>query len=215
MGKVGHVVSRRRIKTASICSIFSKHWYVTTLYIQSMHIVCTHRNIHRYGAFSCCSTYAGFYFVRNNAKTQFFFGMLLRMGDVMQRSKSHQSVLNDLIQHFASWKGLRVKTFPKDGLFPGGAEFHNNKSYMRELVLEKSKEYYIFHMSWTENKENKKKFLEQLGEWYTVEDTDDVLCSGIDCCLSTPNITCHYNDKPSKIPCNFSPSIDKNREPFW
>ena len=68
-------------------------------------------------------------------------------------------------------------------------------------------------MSWTENKDNKKLYFEQLGEWYTKEDTSK--CKPLDCCLPKANITCHYMDKPSKIPCKNSPPIDKKGRSFW
>ena len=87
--------------------------------------------------------------------------------------------------------------------------------------------------SWTENKDNKKLFFEQLGEWYTVEDTSPNTTTtdtttattttnsignngnGNGYCLLQPNITCHYRDKPSIIPCTNSPPIVKNGISFW
>jgi len=170
----------------------------------------------RQSRFAPYSPNSGFYFVRNNQKTQFFFSMLLRMGDVILRSKSHQSALNDLLNEMTSSKGLRVKVFRK-GLtndFPGGVEYHNNKQFMKEMISGK-RHPYIFHMSWTENMEYKKKYFEQLGEWYTVEETE--YCSGLDdCCLAEPRITCHYQDKPSKIPCQESPTVVEGKgTSFW
>jgi hypothetical protein len=57
-------------------------------------------------------------------------GMLVRMGDVIGATKSHQAALTALLNEFASWKGLRVKTFSRgDGnLFPGGVEFVSSPS---------------------------------------------------------------------------------------
>ena len=89
--------------------------------------------------------------------------------------------------------------------------------------------YTYIYISWTENKDNKKLFFEQLGEWYTVEDTPntdsdthsdtdiDTNGDGGGYCLLQPNITCHYRDKPSKIPCLDSPTIVKNSnaKSFW
>jgi hypothetical protein len=81
----------------------------------------------------------------------------------------------------------------------------------------------FYYNSWTENKENKKLFFEQLGEWYTIEDsttTTDTNDNGNNghghgYCLLQPNITCHYRDKPSIIPCTNSPPIVKNGRSFW
>jgi hypothetical protein len=138
------------------------------------------------------------------------------MGDAIRRAKSHQSVVNELLQEFSSWHGLRVKVFPRgwDNEFPGGFEYHNYREYMQEVLLGKRTPY-IFHMSWTENKDNKKKYFEQMGEWYAMENTDS--CSGIDCCLPKPNITCHYRDKPSKLPCHKSPPAaqEGSQSTFW
>ncbi|KAL3905404.1 MAG: hypothetical protein SGILL_009692 [Bacillariaceae sp.] len=161
---------------------------------------------------------SGFYFVRNNPTTMFLFGVLVRMGDLVAATKSHQASLTALLNEFASWKGLRVKTWrmgENDGVvnpFPGGAEYHRHPDYMRDLVEEKIHPY-IFHMSWTTNKENKKLFLEQMGEWYVKD--DESCTSPADCCLVKPDIKCHYKDKPSKIPCTSSPNIDKKGKSFW
>eukprot|EP00536_Pseudo-nitzschia_multiseries_P007915 jgi/Psemu1/305317/fgenesh1_kg.191_\ len=173
--------------------------------------------------FAPYSPNSGFYFVRNNPKTLYFFETFLRMGDMIQVAKSHQHVLNDLLIEFSSWRGLRVKVIRKgeDNVFPGGVEFHNQPKFMKEMINGTRKPY-VFHMSWTKNKDNKKKFFEQLGEWYVMEKnqitTDSAsTCVGIECCLAVPNITCHFSDKPSKIPCLDSPRIDgdKSKKSFW
>jgi len=156
----------------------------------------------------------GFYFVRNNPLTQYFFNSLVKKGDLIGLTKSHQAALSAQIAEFVSWKGLRVKVWRKfgDTLFPGGAEFHQSKDYMKRM-LSGEIEPYIFHMSWTQNKDNKKLFLEQMGEWYLKG--DDSGCSGLDCCLAEPIITCHFRDKPSRIPCKGSPPIDKGKRSWW
>ena len=89
---------------------------------------------------------------------------------------------------------------------------------------------YIFHMSWTENKDNKLLFLRQLGEWYVTDKcvgktAKDILGgdSSISdstalvepCCAAEPLFSCHYRDKPSKLPCTKSDAIDKNGRSFW
>lgn len=70
---------------------------------------------------------------------------------------------------------------------------------------------YLFHMSWTKNKDNKKLYFQQMGEWYLKSDC----LTGWDCCLVEPEITCHYRDKPFMIPCKDSPPIDAGRPSFW
>jgi hypothetical protein len=163
---------------------------------------------------------SGFYFVRNNPVTTFLFETFLKMGDMIQVAKSHQHVMNDLLIEFSSTKGLKVKVLRKgdDNVFPGGVEFHNKAKFMKEMI-QGTRKPYVFHMSWTNNKENKQKFFEQLGEWYVGDnDASYAGCSGTECCLTQPNIKCHYRDKPSKIPCLDSPRIDGNQMEnvsFW
>jgi hypothetical protein len=70
---------------------------------------------------------------------------------------------------------------------------------------------YIFHMSWTKNKDNKRLYFQQMGEWYL----KDSCLTGWECCLPEPNIVCHYRDKPSLISCKDSPPIDAGRPSFW
>lgn len=140
--------------------------------------------------------------------------------------------ISDLLADHSSSKGLRVKVFGRDSSvgcdFPGGYHFHKRPSFMKE-ILQKEKHPYIFHMSWTTNKENKKKFFEQFGEWHLQEacvakTADDIkkINTGTDdinivntCCSLEPLIVCHYKDKPSKSSCNDSPSIDKYGSSFW
>ena len=165
----------------------------------------------RYSPFS---PNTGFYYVKNNDKTQFFFSMLLRMGDVIHVTSSHQAALTALLNEHVSWKGIRIKVWNRGEYneFPGGYEYHRGKQIMKAFVNGTSPvDPYIFHMSWTQNKANKKLYFEQMGEWYTKSDC----MTGLDCCLAQANITCHYRDKPSIVPCKDSPPIDKGRPSFW
>jgi hypothetical protein len=166
-------------------------------------------------------------------------------------SGSHQSVLNGaytwamcrlvtfyfapnllfrlgLLTEHASSTGLRIKVFQRDSnlgeAFPGGYHYHKRKNYMKNVIQGKRSPY-IFHMSWTTNKENKKLYYEQLGDWFVNEECvskplgkilirDDANLSA-QCCLAEPRIVCHYRDKPSKVPCKDSLSIDKDALSFW
>jgi len=86
---------------------------------------------------------------------------------------------------------------------------------------------YIFHMSWTLNKDNKLLYFRQMGEWYLddkciqkkVEEIAPGAATTIDlqpgCCHAEPLISCHYRDKPSIIPCHDSPPIDKGKPSWW
>jgi hypothetical protein len=178
---------------------------------------------------------SGFYFVRSNAKTRHLFRQLLYSADLISAWYSHQAVLIALLAEHSSVMGLTVKIFPKEmEELPGGLHFHRKsmKEMMKKILSGDSKAY-IFHMSWTENKTNKKKFFQQLGEWYLNDkcvgkEAHEI--SGAEseekgkskygilsnhCCSAEPIITCHYRDKPSKIPCPNSPSIDNHGVSFW
>ncbi|GKY90617.1 hypothetical protein MPSEU_000035300 [Mayamaea pseudoterrestris] len=180
----------------------------------------------RYAPFSPNS---GFYFVRNNPRTQYFFSVFLRMGDLILASGSHQGVLTSVLVEHANWRGLKVKVFgvhqEEGGLFPGGYHFHRNHAYMKQMLQgDGSVNPFIFHMSWTKNKDNKLKFMQQLGHWHLNEQCNgkraDEIGGGVDdvfshCCSSEPLVACHYRDKPSKIPCRDKPPIDNGRSSFW
>ena len=181
----------------------------------------------RYSPYSANS---GFYYVRNNEKTRYLLTSLLYAGDLIIESKSHQETLIMLLNDHASSFGLRVKVLNRDmEEFPGGWHYHRrNKDFMKKIVTKKITPF-IFHMSWTNNKTNKKKFYQQMGEWYVSDqcaDKTETEILGVSdrteeeilshrCCLAEPNIVCHYRDKPSKIPCKDSPPIDKGGRSFW
>jgi len=178
----------------------------------------------RYAPYSANS---GFYYVRHNAKTEHFFSSLLTSGDMILESKSHQQALIALLSEHVSLYGLRVKIFDREGTdeFPGGWHFHQKSGrYMRKLFGGEV-DPYIFHMSWTFNKENKLRFLQQLEEWHVRDrclDKKPADIPGADdgdfaagCCLPEPVFECHYRDKPSKRPCYDSPAIDKGGKSFW
>lgn len=92
---------------------------------------------------------------------------------------------------------------------------------------------YLFHMSWTHNKEPKAQFFRQMGNWYLndkcIGSTADKIRGGqaVDsdkrklgdllqpCCSKEPLISCFYRDKPSIVKCNDSPNLDKGKPPFW
>lgn len=174
------------------------------------------------------SANTGFYYIRNNQKTQFFFNSFLMSGDLILSTHSHQVPLVALLSEHASMYGLKVKIFARsENDFPGGHAFHRRKQFMKDVMSGVEKPY-IFHMSWTRNKDNKIKFFQQLGEWHVAEPcvqkvveeiTGDKGLEGQNlaekCCVPEPIVTCHYRDKPSKIPCKDKPPIDKNMPSFW
>ncbi len=182
----------------------------------------------RYAPYSANS---GFYYVRSNQKTKHLFRSLLYASDLINAWYSHQQVLIALLAEHNSLLGLNVKILPKEmEEFPGGVQFHRNKQSMKKILRGES-DAYILHMSWTKNKDNKVLFFKQFGEWYlqescvnkpidTIISEQNVFEPGAGvlrdlCCSAEPLVSCHYRDKPSKIPCRDSPPIDRNGESWW
>ncbi|KAK1739799.1 nucleotide-diphospho-sugar transferase [Skeletonema marinoi] len=166
----------------------------------------------RYAPYSANS---GFYFVRANPRTQHLFRHLLYSGDLLNAWNSHQQVLIALLAEYNSLMGLKVKVFAKETeLFPGGWLYHRQQNEMKRIMKAK-------------NKRNKLNFFQQIGQWYVQETCigkhyndivggDSTVSLSTHCCLAEPVVICHYRDKPSKIPCNDSPYLDKKRgKPFW
>jgi hypothetical protein len=177
-----------------------------------------------------CSN-SGFYYVRYNSRTEYLLTSLLYAADLVKATRSHQQALSALLAEHASLYGLRVKTLDGEDL-PGGYHFHKKKEFMHGL-LNGTKNPWIFHMSWTKNKENKLLFMRQMGLWHVKEQCLDHKAldhvstnsslSNIEtannivsaCCSDFALISCHYRDKPSIVNCNKSPPIDKNGKVFW
>jgi hypothetical protein len=184
------------------------------------------------------SANTGFYYLQHSDQTLALVNTLLRSGgDYILATKSHQIPMVALLQEQASLHGLRIKIWPRTGDdFPGGHAFHHRRDLMKAIMSREadnpakggdaSNKPYIFHMSWTKSKDNKIKFYQQMGEWYLADDvcltadyeldvSHTVLAEPQKCCVAVPTVVCHYRDKPSKIPCPDSPTIDKNGRDFW
>jgi hypothetical protein len=163
---------------------------------------------------------SGFYFVRNHPKTMFLFGELLKMGDTIARYHSHQHALSQLVNEHVGWTGIRVKVH-KQGFgnpFPGGFEFNTKPDFMKDFLMtkESKQDPYIWHMCWTEGKEHKIKFYEQMGQWHVRNGFSRGECKGLNCCQE-PEPKCNFRDYPSVIPCKDSPPLDEDDpgDSFW
>ena len=172
---------------------------------------------------------SGFYYIRANKRSQYLFTSLLYHSDLIITWDSHQQVLVQLLAEHSSLFGLNVKVLGRDTeMFPGGYHFHRRRDFMKRLIKRET-DSYIFHISWTENKDNKLLFLRQLGEFYLNDkcigkSASDILGDQTSfdhamliepCCALEPIFSCHYRDKPSKLPCKDSSPIDKNSRSFW
>eukprot|EP00980_Cylindrotheca_fusiformis_P015152 scaffold4183_cov137-Cylindrotheca_fusiformis.AAC.15 len=166
------------------------------------------------------SANTGFYFVRHSERTVYFLNCLLMAGDLIMSTHSHQHTLTTLLSEHASMYGLKIKVLERNTPeFPGGYSFHRKQEFMKDLLQGRIKAY-IFHMSWTLNKENKIFYFQQMGEWFLREHCIGLPPSAIGgdgsgCCSREAIISCHYQDKPSKIPCRDSPPMDPGKTSFW
>lgn len=171
---------------------------------------------------------SGFYFIRYNDRTRFFFTNVLYSGDFIVKSSSHQQALTALLAEHSSLTGLRVKTLDTHE-FPGGWNYHrrSNKT-IKQMVghPQGGNEKHIptiFHMSWTANKDDKLKYLKQLGSWNLKEQCEEGTNGAkimeddgqSACCSIEPLVTCFYRDKPSIKPCKESKPIDKGGRSWW
>ena len=98
------------------------------------------------------SANSGFYYVRNNDRTQHLFNQLTLSGDLILKTYSHQQALIAVLSEHASLFGLKIKVFGKDeDAWPGGYHFHQkgDDAYFRRYYDGRLQEDpYIFHMSW-------------------------------------------------------------------
>lgn len=111
--------------------------------------------------------------------------------------------------------------------FPNGYHFQTRDEYMKGLIEGKIQPY-IFHMSWTSNKVEKRNNLEQMGDWHVKDKCVGRTANKISkkkkakatdlastCCNPRPIVQCHYRDKPSRIPCPDSPPLEYENAPSW
>eukprot|EP00550_Attheya_septentrionalis_P001886 CAMPEP_0198286182 /NCGR_PEP_ID=MMETSP1449-20131203/5324_1 /TAXON_ID=420275 /ORGANISM="Attheya septentrionalis, Strain CCMP2084" /LENGTH=575 /DNA_ID=CAMNT_0043983841 /DNA_START=141 /DNA_END=1868 /DNA_ORIENTATION=- len=179
--------------------------------------------------FAPYSANSGFYYVRANARTKYFFTSQILLGDMVLRSNSHQDTMTALLNQHATLHGLRVKTMDREANeLPCGFHYHRRKEFMMQMVQGNTKPY-IFHMSWTNNKKDKIKFFQQLGNWHLQDTCSEptfaktasaslTMTPGelvTTCCTAEPNFKCHYSDKPSIRPCKDSPKMEKKDKSFW
>lgn len=176
---------------------------------------------------------SGFYYVRHNARTRYFFTQFLYNGALILKTSSHQAALIALMAEHSSLYGLSVKVLDGNE-FPGGFHFHRRRDMMKSIAQKNANPNpYIFHMSWTKNKDDKIRYMQQMAWWHTREqcvdhkveeikmdknvpdynDSNPTLVNA--CCTVEPLITCHYKDKPSAVPCPDAPNIDRGRPSFW
>ena len=111
----------------------------------------------------------------------------------------------------------------------GGYHYHKKWDYMRSMMMQKGTPPLIMHMNYNDNIETKRKFNQQMGDWFLADGNPQSSCywsrlanttstgslpTATACCVAHPQPVCHYRDKPSKIPCRDSPQVEGG-ESFW
>jgi hypothetical protein len=132
---------------------------------------------------------SGFYFVKHNVRTLYLFETFLKHApEEIGLTHSHQSVL---IRHIAEAHHLfSLRVFVLDqNLFASGQTYHENKPLVRQIQAHKFTPY-VFHMCWTDNRENKLVYFKDIGLWYLSENDPT--------CLSAANMMESWSKAPEK-----------------
>lgn len=124
-----------------------------------------HDGKHHPSRFAPLAANTGFYYVRHNARTEHFFSVFVRMGDLVITERSHQAAFTTLANEHMSLRGLRVKVLAEDHrLFLSGFHIHSDKRKMRQTKLG-SHIPFILHVNWMNGKDKQLK-LNATGNWY-------------------------------------------------
>ena len=112
---------------------------------------------------------SGFYYFKHNARVLYLVERMIKSGaGEISVSHSHQSVLIRYLTEVHDLYGIKVNVLSSTD-FPSGAMYHNNKSFIGR-IKEYKDEPYVFHMCWTANREDKVKYLKDIGMWYLPTD---------------------------------------------
>ena len=117
---------------------------------------------------------SGFYYMKHNERTTFFMEKMIKSGpSEIGYSHSHQAVLIRHLAECVHFIGLQINVLNTD-LFPSGQAYHERKNYIKKI---QNHEFlpYVFHMCWTDNRENKVVYFKDVGLWYLPD--EDPTCT--------------------------------------
>lgn len=107
----------------------------------------------------------GVYFVRHNARTEYFFSVFVRMGEMVLLDKSHQAALTTLVNEHSMLWGLRVKILAEDHLlFLSGYHYHAERHIIKQMKEGKHQPI-LYHVHWM-NTNMKRPALIGSNNWY-------------------------------------------------
>ena len=93
---------------------------------------------------------------------------------------SHQSTLIHYLSEATHLLGL--KTFVLDQLmFASGQAYHENKPFLKRMLAKEADSVpFVFHMCWTDNRENKVVYFKDVKMWFLSPDNAAVCANGPD-----------------------------------
>ena len=107
----------------------------------------------------------GFYYVKYNERTEYFFSVFIRMGDTVVADRSHQAALTTLANEHMNLYGLRVKVLARmTNVFLSGFHYHAHRYLINDIVTKKQRPY-LFHANWLPNR-LKQTVLQETSNWY-------------------------------------------------
>lgn len=110
---------------------------------------------------------SGFYYIKWNARTEYWAWSVISSFDTMATSGSHQNVCTMRLMETLDAFNVTVKLLDID-LFPTGLKYHEDRPYMAAMLAHTVTPYH-FHMCWTTNKADKFKYFKASGMWYLNE----------------------------------------------
>lgn len=119
---------------------------------------------------------SGFYYIAANARSVYMFETMTKnAANEISQTHSHQSVLIKHLSEAHHLFGLSVYVLDQTA-FPSGQAYHENKPLVRRIQSHAYRPY-LFHMCWTDNRDNKLVYFKDIGLWYLPEG-EDVCSSG-------------------------------------
>ena len=135
------------------------------------------------------SANTGFCLVRHNLRTAHFLFAMLTNFDLVIVWRSHQHVLNAVLQEHFSRVNLGVVVLDRDD-FQIGAIFHRNKTYADALARGVARPA-VFHWAWTSGRDDKLRFARETNTWHLDATCDAAYVANVgepaallaDCCV--------------------------------
>ena len=91
---------------------------------------------------------SGFYFMKRNPRTQQLMERMLKCAAEISSTHSHQATLTRYLTELHSTFQLDIAVLP-ELLFPSGAQWHNNKKFIKQMLAYSVEEPFVFHMCWS------------------------------------------------------------------